>query len=251
MKKLIEEDETGYLIGFILISALIALFLVAGVSAVDPAGPTTVNVTSNVTKTASSASMVNISGGKIATLNISATMQNPRWKAFIGWVTGKFTLDDNIGATIYDWTFSLNNGRVYATRNSTSIKWSGITCANVSNLIQENIAMNLTNSYDNITATFNNVNHTGFWAGSTYFSVNQCNYTINTYVNNATQSATSYFEEVALYDGSTSLVYATLLEVGGKTGYNGLSYDFQMLVPENGAPSFVGATAYYLYVEIA
>jgi hypothetical protein len=53
---------------------------------------------------------------------------------------------------------------------------------------------------------------------------------------------------MALYD-STSIIYATILE-NDLAGYDGQTYDFQMLVPENGSQGFTGATAYYLYVEL-
>jgi len=225
----------------------IILFLPCAYAA-TPVGFTNFDVISNTTRTSSGVTMVNISGGYIAKLNVSAYIQNLKWKAFVGWVTGKFSLDDSSGSTIYDWALTVANSRIYATRASSAISWAGIRCANTTNLEAENLAMNQTNSKDNITATFSNVNHTAFSVAGVSFVQNACNHTVNTYIDNATQSGTSYFEEVALTD-ITNIVYATILESGQK-GYNSQNYDFQMIVPENGLPTFTGATAYYMYIEI-
>jgi hypothetical protein len=229
----------------ILALGLTALLISFAGAASEPTGPTSVVNLGNTTKNASSAYVFNISGGYIATLNMSATIQNPRWKAFVGWITGKFTLSDANGSTIFDWTLSTTNGRIYATRNSSTISWTSINCSNVTFLEQENYRLNHTNRDDNITATFDDTSHNPFWVGSKYIAASTCP-TLNTYVNNVTSSK---FEEMALYDYVTNTVYATILEQD-EVGYNGLNYDFQMLVPENGAASFEGSTAYYLYVEI-
>jgi len=233
----------------VLFFAFLGIIIVTSlVSAVDPYGPDNLNVISNETKTSPSAQMVNISGGRIATLNLSATVQNTRWKAFVGNVTGKFTLDDSSGSTIFDWTISTLTGRVYATRNSTSVEWSSIACSSVANLEQENYDMNHTNSYDNITATFNttaSATHEAFYVGSTLISANSCP-TLNAYSNSVADD--NYWEEMALYD-NTNVVYAAILE-DDQAGFDNADYDFQMIVPENGDPSLTGATPYYIYLEI-
>ena len=107
--------------------------------------------------------------------------------------------------------------------------------------------MNHTSSNDNITATFSNASHAQFSVGGVDFAADACNNTVNTYINNAS-SGTENFEEVALTD-ATNIVYATILE-DDEEGYDGGSYDFQMIVPEIGLASFSGATAFYMYIEI-
>ena len=108
------------------ILSVIFVFLLTYVSAADPTGPDSLEVMHNETKQDVGAKTINISGGRIATVNISATIQNPRWKGIVGNVTGKFTLDDAGGSTIYDWSISTITGRVYATRYSGTIKWSSV-----------------------------------------------------------------------------------------------------------------------------
>lgn len=244
-----KEAKTG-LLGLLLFVALFALLLFEVVNAA-PVGPDTVVIESNTTKGTQGAYNLNISGGRVAVVNLSATTQNPRWKAFIGRVTGSFTLDDAGGSSVYDWTLASVAGEVYATRNSSSITWNNLTCASATTLNTENTRLGHTSTADNLTATFNitsGATHDEFFVASRNISRNSCP-TLNTYVNNATQDST--FEEVALYEYlGGNIVYATVLEQDA-AGYDGRPYDFQMIVPEVGTPGWDGATAYYLYVELS
>ncbi|MEM0465787.1 MAG: hypothetical protein QXW97_03770 [Candidatus Pacearchaeota archaeon] len=218
------------------------------INAATPSPPDVVNISSNTTKPAVSSKMINISGGYIANVNITATTQNTRWKAFVGHVIGRFTLQDSTGSQIYDWSLITSTGRVYATRNSSSPVWTSINCSNVTTLTEENIKMEHTNPNDNLTATFNITEgaiHGSFISAGRLINNNTCP-VLRTYVNNVSQN--SNFTEVALYDG-VNIIYASLLE-NDVTGYNGQKFDFQMIVPENGNSTWSGATAYYLYVEL-
>jgi hypothetical protein len=231
-----------------LIIAIIFISSFKTVSGADPEGPDSVLNYYNTTKTSVSSKMINISGGYIGTINITATVKDIRWKAFVGYVSGSFTLDDATGATIYDWSLTSITGRVYATRNSTSVLWSNINCSNITNLNRENVAMNHSNANDNLNMTFNystGATHREFYVGNKFIVTNSCP-TLNTYVGNNTQD--NVFEETALFDGYNT-VYATNIEPR-IPGFNNATYDFQMIVPENGLPGFNGATAYYIYVEI-
>lgn len=212
-----------------------------------PTGPGSMGIIANETKVASNATEINISGGHIATINLTVTQQNSRWKAFVGNVTGKFTLDDSAGSTIYDWTLASITGRVFATRNSSTISWPHINCSTNATLEVENAAMNQTNAFDNITFTFRQRDHASFFVGAVQILADNCP-SLHTYINSATQS--SDFEEVALNDWSSNVtVYGTIME-NDLGGFDGGQYDFQMLVPENGAPGYTGYTPYYLYVEL-
>lgn len=229
---------------------LVIIFLVGIIFATSfilalPGNPAITSV-SNSTGTNSNNGFINISGGYIATINLTANFQNTRWKAFIGNVTGKFALNDAGGSTIFDWTLSTTTGRVYATRDSGTIEWGSINCSNSTHLAAENVQLaHNGSSSDNLIATFDDTTHNPFFAAGKFITANLCP-TLNTYQNNVSQDTD--FEEMALYDG-TSLVYATVLE-DNVVGYNGAPYDFQMLVPENGSATWTGAIAYYLYVEL-
>jgi hypothetical protein len=245
MKK---DGNVKQLLFVIIFFAILFGIYIQLISAVDPAPPDVLSISSNTTRSTPSAKIVNISGGYIANMNLTATVQDVRWKAFVGNVIGKFTLQDSSGAQIYDWNLASNTGRVYASRNTSSPSWTNINCSNLTTLNAENALMEHINVNDNLTVTFNityQATHSAFYVGSKYLPANRCP-TLNTYKDNATQDTD--FEEMALFDES-NIVYATILE-NDMNGYNSLNYDFQMIVPENGNSSFSGATAYYLYVEI-
>ena len=235
------------------------LLIVIGISYVVavPVAPT-VTLISNSTKTPGSGGIVNYTsgdastpdkaGGYIYTVNLVAVSQNDRWKAYVGNVSGKLTLDDADDYTIYDWTVTTSiSGEVYATRSSGSITWSDINCSNLGNISLEEIAMNHTsNPNDNISATFNAQDNEEFYVGNVKIEANDC-WTTNTYVNDS--ASVDNFEEALLHDGS-NLVYATIIEQD-EAGYrNQTTYDFQMILPEKGISGWSSATAYYFFVEL-
>ena len=241
-KKLLKTKEKQKIIFGSLI--FLGFLLAIGLAFALPDKPAITSI-SNSTYTNSNSGFINISGGYISKVNLTANFQNTRWKAFVGNVTGKFSLSDAGGSTIFDWTFATTTGKVYSTRSSGAITWGDINCSSSTNLTQENNDLFFNVSSDNITNTFNNVTHNAFLAAGKYISANSCP-TLNTYRNNATQEAD--FEEMLMHDGTNS-VYATILE-NDVVGYDGARYDFQMIVPENASSSWSASLAYYLYVEL-
>ncbi len=247
------RDITKISLAFFLCS-IFYFFMFFNLVDAAPQGPSSISVDSNETKGSVSAATLNISGGRIATINITAENQNPRWKGFIGQIVGTFTLDDSTSSTLYDWTMATVGGEIYATRNSSTPGWTTIRCANISQMENENYLINHTNSNDNVTKTFNGTSHSAFVVATTSISANTCP-TLNTYKNNATQDTD--FEEMILTDNTNfstanyaNLIYSTILETN-VAGFDGGSYDFQMVVPEIGYDGFSGSTAYYLYVELS
>jgi len=247
----------------IIIITLLLVILGIGYVFAAPVAPT-ISVKSNSTKTSTSGVIVNgtpegsskpdKAGGYIYTINLEAYSQNNRWKAYVGNVTGTFTLDDANGFTIYDWTATGTiSGEIYATRSSNTISWANINCSTSANITSEEIIMNHTsNPSDNISRTFNETNNSQFYVGNVLIAEDSC-YTTNTYVNNSALNPNNNFEEVILNDG-TSVVYATIME-DNEYGYNtndtnGMSYDFQMILPEQGKDGWDSSTAYYFFVEL-
>lgn len=220
-----------------------------------PTGPGSLGIISNETSSITNGTQINVSGGYIATLNITAQQQNPRWKGFVGNVTGTLSLDDASGSTLYDWSLTSVAGEIYATANATSPTWSQIQCTNATVLEVQNDYLNHSNQQDNITATFNNgINgsHDAFVVAGVSITADTCP-TLNTYVNSASQDAS--FEEMALTDSTNfsaskgTIVYVTIME-NDVTGFDGATYDFQMIVPDDGSDGFTGVTPYYVYVEL-
>lgn len=247
MPKANEKGNNEILIWSFLLMIILSISLKMAYA--EPSGPT-VNILSNETKQPSAAALINTSGGSITTVVLNATTQNLRWKAYVGNTTGTLTLDDANNNTIFDWTLTEVVGEIYATRTSQTINWTGLNCSNKTHISNEEIALNHTNKDDNITATFNQQTHQGFYAGTKQIKTNTC-FSVHTYVNSTSQSTN--FEEVILYDGTNetngNVVYATILEQD-KFGFNNNTFDFQMIVPEVGLPTWAGSTAYYFYVEL-
>jgi hypothetical protein len=248
MKYLKREEEM--IISVTIISLLVLglfIFLFSSFVRADPAGLNGNNVVILNNETMSSSGyLLNFTGGRIVTINISGTIQNSRWKAFVGWVSGSFTLDDSTSSRIYDWTINTLAGEVYTTRNSSTISWTSLACASTANLESENSKLGFTNPDDNITRTFSSTTHRGFFVAGVNISKNSCTHTLNTYQNNNSQDAA--FEEIALYEAAGgNTVYATIMENKTTPGFDSVNYDFQMLAPESTSSD---VTPYYLYIEL-
>jgi len=234
----------------IVIGMILMIFLISSINSfAEPVGPIVSNNYS-VTATPTSAAMINTTGGSITTMVFNVTAQNIRWKAYVGNVSGTLTLDDANNHTIFDWSLSNVAGEVYATRSSQAVSWSNLNCSNSTHIYNEEIAMNHTDIFDNISATFSAKKHDLFYIGTKQIGQDAC-YSIHTFVNSTNQS--SNFEEVLLYDGTNStnghFVYSTMLEQNSQ-GFDNNYYDFQMIVPENGLSTWSSATPYYFYVEL-
>lgn len=237
----------------ILILAVMAPWIVAA-----PVGPT-ITHQSYSSGSSTSATLVDNSshtGGTIATANLDVRQQNLHWKAYVGNITGKLVLEDGSNYSIYEWSQTSVQGEVYATRG-TSITWANLECANLTELNIEMLAMNHTSAYtlvDNITATMDDDknDHDQFYAGTTNIAADTCNYTINLYLNDTAQSAgQARWEEVVLFqEVENYTVYVSLIDENYWGYHNGTLYDYQILLPEKGEPTFTGATSYYFYVEL-
>ncbi len=195
------------------------------------------------------ASEITTPGGSFTTLVLSGTFQTPRWKAYVGNITGGVTLTDTGGSTIYDWTLDTISGQVYVSRNN-SVDWGSIGCVSEQGIAAEQSFLNISDSSaDSINRTFNNSIHRGFFVGTTFIANSTCR-AIATYVDDTPQapSEEATFQEILLEDSSGNLVFTTILE-SAATGYDSSAYDFQLIVPEN--PIAVTPTTYYFYAEIS
>jgi len=251
-----------------LIVLVVYLVIIFSMVKADPIPPT-VTYVSNETMGAAGAIGYNVSftgngshaGGYIFTVSIYAKVQNKRWKAFVGNATGKLTLDDGDGYTIFDWDqFSGTvGGEVYATRWPSAVSWANINCTwgynNISNksfFAGENTALSLT-AADSVNRTFNDTQHPQVTIGDIIIPADEC-FSTRTYINDS-RHTNNIFTELVLYDGTTDvdgrIIYATIIDTSDSYAYrNDTNYDFQMIVPENGSSSAPGVTPYYFYVEL-
>jgi hypothetical protein len=212
--------------------------------------PTGIDIVSNTTEQpdATPATSLTTAGGTFTTLILNGTFQNPRWKAYVGNISGMLTLDNAAGHSIYDWNLTTITGEVYISRNS-SISWTTIGCSTPARISAEHAFLHHTySSVDNINNTFNMTIHKGFYVSTTQIANSTCR-SIATYVNDAKQAANenAAFQEILLTD-NTNLVYTTLLE-NNRAGFDNALYDFQMIVPED--DTITTPTTYYFYAEIS
>jgi len=222
------------------------LVLFAGFILAAPQGTQIVSNTTEYAPVGSIGSQ-NTTGGSFTTLILNTTTQTPRWKAYVGNVSGQFTLDDASSNTIYDWTATTFTGEVFSSR-SNSVSWGDIRCAQDSLITTEHTALNMTAvQVDNINKTFNDTIHSAFFIGSTYFTNSTCR-AIATYVNDAAQTPDENADfQVVLLDDTSNLVFAALVEQD-VIGFDNLTYDFQMIVPESDQQAT--PNVYYFYTEL-
>lgn len=242
-KGLIEKANKALALIILLVLALSIPLNVLG----QPSG---VNIISNITEQPNEtpASSLTTAGGTFTTLILNGTFQNPRWKAYVGNISGMMTLDNAAGYSIYDWNLTTINGEVYVSRNS-SISWSTIGCSTPARISAEQTFLNHQySSVDNINNTFNRTVHKGFYVATTSIGNSTCR-SIATYVNDSrqTESENAAFQEILLTD-TNNIVYATLLE-NNRQGFDVGLYDFQMIVPEDDTKTT--PTTYYFYAEIS
>jgi hypothetical protein len=231
----------------ILLVIMLGLTLFSNVVAI-PVGPSIIyNSTSNATLKPAAA--ITTAGGTFTTLVLNTTGQTYRWKAYIGNVSGKLTLADATNKSIFDWTVTSVTGEVYATRSNAAVDWTTVSCADSTLISDEDIFMNMSlTSPDTINKTFNNTIHKSFYVGTTKIQNSTCR-AVATYVNGVSQAPTenAVFQEILLKDGSSNIVYTTLVNAS-TIGYNNQRYDFQMILAENEYNPT--PTTYYLYVEL-
>jgi hypothetical protein len=186
-------------------------------------------------------------GGSFTTLRLNVSSQTSKWKAYVGNVTGRITLDDSSNRSIYDWSLTNIQGEVYVSRND-SINFSSLACANETQIAIEESYLNISSSSDDsINSTFKQKIHKSFVIGGVGVIQNSSCYAIATYINDIPQTVneSSQFQEVLLSDKS-SLVFATLLE-NKKVGFDTRVYDFQFIVPDDPRET---STTYFFYAEL-
>ena len=184
-------------------------------------------------------------GGTINTIVVDAIQQNPRWKAYIGNITGSLTLDDSDGNTIFNWALEQSDitGEIYSSR-SDSIDWGNIACASGGTITSEHSFLGITGTaVDSISNTFNETTHPTITVGTSDFD--NCPAT-STFVSSTRQSQAGADFPLVLLQDASNLIFVTPINPS-TTGYDGSSlFDFQMILANNPAAT----TNYYFYVEL-
>lgn len=229
--------------GLLLIMVAIALLFALPATA-DPSGA---QITSSSTDTGPTISPEGHTANRstITTIALNAVQQDQRWKAYIGNVSGTLTLDDASNKTIYDWSTAAISGEVFSS-TSGSLDFSTVSCASSGVIGTAETAMAQAGTeVDSISSTFNSTDHSSTVVAGT--SLSNCNST-TLYVNDVSQGQDSGadFQEFLMQETTNSLVYVSILN-DNTVGFDGNTYDFQMIVPETPTGA---AHTYYFYVEL-
>ena len=229
-----------------------------------PKGPGSLTEGSTQTRTAGidtdTGYEVNASGGNLTQLNIDSLSQTSRWQGYYGNITGSIILDDANNNTFYDWALTTPTGEVYATNHSGTITWTLLECLNNSadgpgfNCSGENeVCLNITtieqewygmnaNDSDGVDETFDST------GSITVGDLTLSNCPATRLYENSSQSASHWNELLLTQNNTHTLIYAAIVE-NNQYGFNNETWDFQMLVGDNGDDDAV--TPYYFYVELA
>lgn len=226
---------------------VLSFAFVASAVIADPSAPVTLTPGVSTSRDLSSlpAQTADARGGNVTQININALTVTNSWQGYYGNVTGVVTLQDGSNNTFYNWSLTTVQGEVYATRAS-SIAWANTQCANASQITDEQTYLGQTaTDSDSVTNTFASNTHPAFSVSTKALVADNCSVTYG-YVNNNSQS--SDFVMVLLQSGA-NIIYGTLLN-DSVTGFNGQTYDFELLVGENEKTGNLGVTPYYFWVEL-
>ncbi|MFC1648277.1 hypothetical protein ACFL1B_02350 [Nanoarchaeota archaeon] len=227
---------------------ILAIAVLAAYAIAQPTGTDALTQQSssrgNLTQTASS---VQAQAGNVSEINIEATAITTAWQGYFGNITGSITLENSAGDVFYNWSgLGSFTGEVYAARTD-SVAWATIGCVDAAEMNSETGYLGKSNSDpDSVWGTFSSKNHPEFLIGTATITANTCNST-NAYVDTGQDSARFY--QVLLADGGSNIVYSTLIDQD-QTGFNGIAYDFELLVGENGNASSSSTTPYYFFIEL-
>lgn len=249
-------------------------FIVSGITGTGGNG---VNVTAGPPQTAPVDPSGNNSAysGNVTYLSVSGYSTTQAWQGYFGNVSGTIELADGTGNVLYNWSVAEPEGEVYASTNST-LTWTNLQCFNfTANGTQGGISgetfggtslggLNLTglegmfnidsDDADGVNETFSfspgGDGHDNFYIANLQFGVGEC-LSAKTFNNGGVQGS-NQFEEVLLWDPSTSsVIFTAILEEGTLNGFNNEDNDFQMLVLEDGHGTNVAATIYYFFAELS
>jgi hypothetical protein len=238
------KNFLGNIFGMLLIFVLAIHFVVAtptGISGVTPGASSRMSV--------SSAANISAIAGNVSEIDFSVTSVTNTWQGYYGDISGQVVLGNSANQTMYNWTAASPNGEIYATRDSGTIEWATIDCANQTELNAEDTALGVVqaSASDAVNDTFiSNAAFTSFYVGTTQISQGASCFA--TTLNDETGAPSSDFQEVLLHDG-TSIIYTAVIHQDA-TGFDTAAHDFQMLVGEDGHDGDVDTTPYYFYVEL-
>jgi hypothetical protein len=275
MENELKKREKQFIV--ILAIALLALSFIPFLTAFTPAGAS--NVTEVRTERASEDPASNHSAfaGNLTELIIFGYSSTQAWQGYFGNVSGTIQLaygdaaGDGNPHVFYNWSLANAQGQVYASTNS-SIEWDYIQCFNHTSTgsydeeYSAAKAENLTSLYgrnmsglesefgilwddvDGVNETFVFYEHQTIYVVSKNFT----NICPTTRIYGSTGAGVQgEFEQLLMYEPvSESVIFTAILHENGVVGFDGGTYDFQMMVLEDGHGTDIDTTTYYFFVDL-
>jgi hypothetical protein len=275
----------------IMIGIIIALLALTTFVSAVPVGPKTL-VESNQDRWPVWASInATAIAGNVTQLTFNGSTVTRTYQGYYGNITGYIVLGDTNNNTLYDWSLAAPQGEIYAVRQGSGgfdgvsgvPDWGSVTCASQANIQFEDtrLGVNETIDEDAVNRTFvvggapdqlerylpasypHITTHPTFWVANQSIANGTC---AQASMYNSSWEPSEYFKEVLLEDanGANYIIYTAIIahtvlpNTNGSlfNGFNGpdVTYDFEMMVGENGHGVEDGLTAttstYWFYLEL-
>ncbi|MBN1275842.1 hypothetical protein JXA12_06165 [Candidatus Woesearchaeota archaeon] len=218
----------------IMVSAL-ALALTASIGAAADARNVTMTFGANETQAALTQQILTANGGNITNMNVTQNIQTMKWQGYYGNVTNSLQLAGASG-TFYEWTTTGTGWILLA--NSSSVSWGSLLLAGAAHAAEEDTFLGLSAGLDNVSSTLNETNGADITINGVTISAG-ATLALQTESNGGTKWETS------LLRSGTNKIYAGTVNSGNQA-YNGVSADYQLMVPV----SSTGVRTYYLYAAL-
>lgn len=223
----------------ILVSIVAMIVMTSIAFAADAQDPTSIDVGSNANwaPTATTGQLATANGGNITSLNATATAQTQRWQLYYGDIFRNFVLQDGT-QTAFSWAGSddVSNGYIFFA-NSNAFSFGGLATG-ATDLANENTALAMGSSVDNMTQTFNRTSSAAVNVGSVTLGAGAVPVTAT--LDGVDAEA---WETGLVNDGAGNEAYVGWLG-DSVQAYNTVEADYQVMVPTANA----GTRNYYVYV---
>ncbi len=228
-----------------ILALLLLAYLPTALAVPVPATGLTPGGSSRRNLTTSDNTNVSAVAGNVTRIDILGISITTSWQGFYGNISGNIILADANNDSFYEWGNGTSiNGEVFASRDAV-IDWGTINCSNSTQIAQEEAYLNQSaGDGDSVSNTFNETDHAPFLVGLRTMSA--CP---STNVFTAGSKVNGNWDQILLADADDKTVYTTIIDRGTQ-GYNGRTWDFQLLVGEHGKHGDTSTTTYYFFTEL-
>ncbi len=243
-------------------------FIVHGITGTGATGVNVTNISSSHQNATPPGSLDAIAGNVTEITTPEGWGITQAWAGYYGNVSGAIQLADSGNNVLYNWSLSSPEGEVFASTND-SISWNNVQCFNFTSsgtYTDESGNGGLTNMHgtnltiletqygiesddlDGVDETFYLLGigtHNTFYVNANEFIEGECP---NTRIfDSSGYGNDDNFEEILLYEPTTSSVIFTSLLNEDLPGFDSNPHDFEMIVLEDGHLTDTVTTLYYFY----